>query len=142
VVEVSFEHKLLATLPTLDAIMGLTRLDISNTFLCPLSLRKRLCRRRSFGNCWHYQQLNRYKGSGGNKKLPPRRIPTVGTVQKVLSTGTQLTHKHHHHGGAVCPSYGVVSLDTPDRARVTSSGEGSGKGKFTLGLVQIVKITA
>jgi hypothetical protein len=21
-----------------------------------------------------------------------------------------LTHKHHHHGGAVCPSYGVVSL--------------------------------
>ena len=28
-------------------------------------------------------------GSGRNKKLPPRRIPTVGKVQKVLSTRTQ-----------------------------------------------------
>ena len=53
-------------------------------------------------------------GSGGNEKLPPCRVPTVGIVRKVLSTRTQLTHKHHHHGGAVCPSYGVVSLDTPD----------------------------
>ena len=36
-------------------------------------------------------------------------------------------HKHHHHGGAVCPSYGVGSMDTPDRTRVTSS-MGSGGG--------------
>ena len=62
----------------------------------------------------------------GMKKLPPRRIPTVGIVRKVvLSTRTQLTHKHHHRGGAVCPSYGSVSLDTPDRTRATSS-EGVG----------------
>ncbi len=67
------------------------------------------------------KQLNHYKGSGGNKKLPPHRIPTVGIVRNVLLTRTQLTQKHHHHGGAVCPSYGVVSLDTPDPPQVTSS---------------------
>ncbi len=67
-------------------------------------------------------------GSGGNEKNPPRRTPTVGIVWKVLSTRTQLTHKHHHHGGAVCASYGVVSLDTPDPTRVTSS-EGVGRGR-------------
>ena len=64
--------------------------------------------------------------SGRNKKLPPRRIPTVGIVRKVPSTRTQLSHKHHHHGGAVCPSYGVLTMDTPDRTRATSS-EGVGK---------------
>ncbi len=72
--------------------------------------------------------LTAYKGSGGNEKLPPCRISTVGIVWKVLSTRTQLTHKHHHHGGAVCPSSGVVSLDTPDQTRVTSSG-GVGRGQ-------------
>jgi hypothetical protein len=60
-------------------------------------------------------------GSGGNKKNPPRRIPTVGIVLKVLPTRTQLTHKHHHLGGAVRLSYGVVSLDTPNSTRVTFS---------------------
>jgi len=71
------------------------------------------------------KQLNCYKGPGGNEKLPPRRIPTVGIVRKVSSTRTQLSHKHHHHGGAVCPSYGVVTLDAPDPTQVTSS-EGVG----------------
>ncbi len=32
------------------------------------------------------KQLNNYLGSGKNEKLPPRRIPTVGIVRKVLST--------------------------------------------------------
>jgi hypothetical protein len=36
-------------------------------------------------------------------------------------------HKHHHHGGAVRPSFGVGSMDPPDRTRVTSS-EGVGRG--------------
>jgi hypothetical protein len=36
-------------------------------------------------------------------------------------------HKHHQHGGAVCPSYGLGSMDTPDWTRVTSS-EGVGRG--------------
>ncbi len=30
-------------------------------------------------------------------------------------------HKHHHHGGAVCPSYGVGSMDTPGRMSRPSS---------------------
>ena len=36
-------------------------------------------------------------------------------------------HKHHHHGGAVCPSYGVGSMDPPDWTRRPSS-EGDGRG--------------
>ena len=38
---------------------------------------------------WYYQ-LYPYKGSGGNKKLPPCRFSTVGIVRKVPSTLTQL----------------------------------------------------
>jgi hypothetical protein len=41
------------------------------------------------------------------------------------------SHKQHHHCGAVCPSYGVVSLDTPDRMRATSS-ERVGQEPFSL----------
>ena len=51
----------------------------------------------------------------------------VGIVRKVPATSTQESHKHHHHGGAFCPSYGVGSMDTPDRTWVTSS-EGVGQG--------------
>ncbi len=32
------------------------------------------------------------KGSGGNKKLPPRRFPTVGIVRKVLYTTNTTIH--------------------------------------------------
>jgi hypothetical protein len=32
------------------------------------------------------QQLNHDQGSGGNQKLPPRRFPTIGIIQKVPST--------------------------------------------------------
>jgi hypothetical protein len=62
---------------------------------------------------------------------PARRIHTVGIVRKVLLTRSQLTHKHHHHGGAVCPSYGVVSLDTPNRTRAFSL-EGVWQERFGL----------
>jgi hypothetical protein len=51
----------------------------------------------------------------------------VGIVRKELYTTNTTIHKHHHHGGAVCPSYGVVSMDTPDQMRETSS-EGVGQG--------------
>jgi hypothetical protein len=64
----------------------------------------------------------------GTKNSRPGRIPTVGIVREYRRPPTQLTNKHHHHGGAVCPSYGVVLLDTPDPARVTSS-EGVGRGR-------------
>jgi hypothetical protein len=60
---------------------------------------------------------NTTMGSGGNKKLPPRRFSTVGIVREFRRSPTQPPHKHHHHGGAVCPSYGVGSMDPPDRTR-------------------------
>ena len=52
----------------------------------------------------------------------------VGIVQKVLSARTQLSHKHHHHGGGgdVCPSYGVLTMDTPNWTWATPS-EGVGQ---------------
>jgi hypothetical protein len=33
---------------------------------------------------------------------------------EIPSTQTQLYHKYHHHGGVVCPSYGVGSMDLFD----------------------------
>ena len=77
-------------------------------------------------------------GRGGTKKLPPRRIPKLGIVRKVLSTQTQLSHKRHHHGGAVCLSYGVVSLDMPNQMRATSS-EGVGQESFGLIKYKMIK---
>ncbi len=43
----------------------------------------------------------------------------VGIVRKVPSTRTQLSHKHHHHGDAIFPSYGMLTMDTPNRTRTT-----------------------
>jgi hypothetical protein len=71
------------------------------------------------------------KVRAGTKKLPPRRFSTVGIVPELRRSPTQPPHKHHHHGGAVCPSYGVVSLDAPDRTRATSS-EGVGQELYSL----------
>jgi hypothetical protein len=59
------------------------------------------------------------------QKLLLCRFSTVGIVWKVLSTHHISPHKHHHHGGAVCPYYGVVSVDLPNPAQVASS-EGVG----------------
>ena len=77
--------------------------------------------------------MNTHKGSGRNEKLPPRLIPTVGILRKVPLTRTQLSHIHHHHGGAVCPSYGVLTMVTPDRTRATPL---EGVGQELLGLVK------
>jgi hypothetical protein len=54
------------------------------------------------------------------QKLPPHRIPTVGIVKKVPSTTNTTIHKDYHHGGAVCPSYDMGSMDPPDLTLVTS----------------------
>jgi hypothetical protein len=51
----------------------------------------------------------------------------IGIVRKVLSTTNTTIHKHHHHGRAVHPSYGVGSMDPPDPMQVTSF-EGVGQG--------------
>ncbi len=71
----------------------------------------------------YLQQLNCYKGSSRNKKLPPRRIPTVGIVRKVPPTTNTTINKHHHHAGAIHPSYGLGLMDPPDPTQVTSSKE-------------------
>jgi hypothetical protein len=49
-------------------------------------------------------------------------------VQKVPSTTNTTIHKHHHHGGAVCPSYGVGSIDLPTSTDGWPS-EGFGQGR-------------
>jgi hypothetical protein len=77
-------------------------------------------------------------GFGRKRKIPSHRFPTVGIVWKVLLTRTQLSHKHHHHGGAICPSYGVVSLDTPDRTWATFL-EGVGHERVGLVLYKTIK---
>jgi hypothetical protein len=53
----------------------------------------------------------------------------VGIVQKVPTTTNTTIHKHHHHGGAVCPSYDVVSMDLPN-LMVATSLEGVGQERF------------
>jgi len=50
-------------------------------------------------------------------------------VQKVPLTPTQLSNKHHHHGGAVCPSYGMGSMDLPGLTQVPLL-KGSAKGAY------------
>ena len=70
-------------------------------------------------------------GFGRKQKIPPHRFPTEGIVRKVLLTQTQLSHKHHHHGGAICPTYGVVTCAT--------SLEGVGHECFGLVLYKTIK---
>ena len=68
-------------------------------------------------------------GSCSKEKLPPHGILTVGIVRKVPLTTNSAIHKHHHYGGAVCPSYGLGSMDPPNPMQVTSS-EGVSQGPF------------
>ena len=68
-------------------------------------------------------------GSCSKEKLPPRGILTVGIVRTVPLTTNSVIHKHHHYGGAVCPSYGLGSMDPPNPLQVTSS-EWVGQGPF------------
>jgi hypothetical protein len=53
----------------------------------------------------------------------------VGIVRKVPSTTNTTIHKHHHHGRAVRPSYGVGLMDLPDPTQITSS-KGVGQGRL------------
>jgi hypothetical protein len=55
----------------------------------------------------------------------------AGSKNSTKSTiTTNITiNKHHHHGGAVCPSYGVGSMDPPNLRQVTSS-KGVGQGRL------------
>jgi len=74
---------------------------------------------------------------GGEKHQNPvgfySRYSTESTLQHKHNN-----HKHHNHGGAVCPSYGVGSMDTPDQTRVTSF-EGVGRGVGGSDLIKSIK---
>ena len=63
---------------------------------------------------------------GGEKHRNPVGFYSRNSTKSTLQHKHNY-HKHHHHGGAVCPSFGVGSMDPPDRTRVTSS-EGVGRG--------------
>jgi hypothetical protein len=57
---------------------------------------------------------------GGEKHRNPVGFYSRNSTKSTLQHKHNY-HKHHHHGGAVCPSFGVGSMDPPDRTRVTSS---------------------
>ena len=63
---------------------------------------------------------------GGEKHLNPVGFYSRNSTESTLHHKHN-NHKYHHHGGAVCPSYGVGSMDPPDRTHVTPCG-GVGQG--------------
>jgi hypothetical protein len=79
-----------------------------------------------------------YGRRGGFNSLTAKSVPAgtknsrpVGFYSRNSTENTlhhkHTIHKHYHHGGAVHPSFGVGSMDPPDRTRVISS-EGVGRG--------------
>jgi hypothetical protein len=77
----------------------------------------------------------RSMGSGGNKKLPPRRFPTVGTVQEFHCLSTQPTpHKHHHHGVLFAHPTALVQSIPPNRL-VGRHPKGLAEGAITKKLI-------
>jgi hypothetical protein len=88
-------------------------------------------------------QMNTHRGNDLNsltairfwweQKLLPCSTTTVGIGQKAPSTTNTTIHKHHHHGRAVRPSYGVGSMDPLNPMQVTSSkGVGQGRSRGVL----------
>ena len=78
-----------------------------------------------------------FKDLGRNKKLSPHGITTVRIIRKSTVDANTTIHKHHHHGGFVCPSYGVGSMDLPDLMQGTSL---EGVGQERLGIVLYKRI--
>ena len=62
----------------------------------------------------------------GTKNSCPVGFYSRNSMKSTVNPNTTI-HKHYHHGGAVCPSFGVGSMDPPDRTRRPSS-EGVGRG--------------
>ncbi len=74
---------------------------------------------------------------GGEKHQNPVGLYSRNSTESTLHHKHN-NHKHLHHGGAICPSYGVGSMDTPDRTRVTSS-EGVGREGGGSDLIKSIK---
>jgi hypothetical protein len=68
----------------------------------------------------------------GTKNSRPVRFYSRNSMKSTFNH-KQNNPQHYHNGGAVCPSYGMGSMDPPDQTRVTSSeGVGRGGGKSNL----------
>ena len=72
------------------------------------------------------KQLYHYKGSGGNKKLPPRSFSTVGIEREFCQASTQLSPQTSSPWCSVCLPNGVDSMNLPNQTRGRSS-EGAGR---------------
>ena len=70
----------------------------------------------------HVNSLTAISCYGGEKHQNPVGFYSRNSTESTLQDKHN-NHKHHHHGGAVCPSFGVGSMDPPDRTHVTSSEE-------------------
>jgi hypothetical protein len=65
----------------------------------------------------------------GTKNSRPVGFYSRNSTKSTVNPNTTI-HKYDHHGGAVCPSYGVGSMDPPNRTRRPSSkGVGRGGGR-------------
>jgi len=75
------------------------------------------------------QSINSFtnKGSGGYKKLPPRRFPVVRIVEVIRQTTTQFPPQTSSPWCSVCPPYSVDSMNCPNPMRGRPS-EGVGRG--------------
>jgi len=62
----------------------------------------------------------------GTKNSRPVGFYSRNSTKSIVNPNTTI-HKYDHHGGAICHSYGVGSMDPPDRTRRPSS-EGVGRG--------------
>ena len=89
---------------------------------------------RASGGTWFpycSEQLNSLtdKGLGGNEKLPPHRFYTVGIVQIICQTTTQLPQQTSSPWCSLCPTYGVDSnsMNRPNPMSGRPS-EGVGQG--------------
>jgi hypothetical protein len=65
----------------------------------------------------------------GTKNSRPVGFYSRNSTKSTVNPNTTI-HKYDHHGGAVCHSYGVGSMDPPDRTcRPSSEGVGRGGGR-------------
>ncbi len=82
--------------------------------------------------------LNAIRVLAGTKNSRFVGFYSRNSTKRTVNPNTTI-HKYDHHGGAVCHSYGVGSMDPPDRTRVTSS-EGVGRGGWLKQIIKNVKL--
>jgi hypothetical protein len=73
-----------------------------------------------------FNSLTAIRVLAGTKNSRPVGFYSRNSTKSTANPNTTI-HKHHHHGGAVRPSFGVRSMDPPNWTRRPSS-EGVGRG--------------